>query len=397
MFQEKKLKEPENIYERMDDRELFEELRNALLYAKTGIRLEELLVTNDPEKFTGQVNQYISRLYKISPERIRAFDEYILRYIFGFHVLTELMEDREVTDIKVLGWDNVRIKRLGKRMCTHVKFWSESDFKSFVEMVAIKNGINTGTLNAIQTFTDKTSSEAFIYRFNITNAYINSTEAPYLHIRKIPKQKRTLEGLIKDGMLTPKMAGYIKKRISAGYMVICGANGTGKTYLLNALLDQIPAEESGLVVQENEELFSEVHPDMMFQHIAGKRGDKMSYSLKELVINGLLMDIDHIVIGEIKGGEAMYFITAALAGCSGITTIHSASAEGAMEKLADYCKWESDYSRSEIMKLLGCVKTIVFVDDFKIRQIAVNHGWEEEKNHNRIELVYDREKGVDKL
>ena len=71
--------------------------------------------------------------------------------------------------------------------------------------------------------------------------------------------------------------------------------------------------------------------------------------------------------------------------------------DGSMEKLADYCKWESDYSRSEIMKLLGCVKTIVFVDDFKIRQIAVNHGWEEEKNHNRIELVYDREKGVDKL
>lgn len=96
-------------------------------------------------------------------------------------------------------------------------------------------------------------------------------------------------------------------------MLICGKNGTGKTYLLNALLDEIPAQESVLVVQENEELFSDVHPDMMLQHIAVRKGDnKINYSLKELVVNGLRADIDHIVIGEIKGEEALYFITAAL-------------------------------------------------------------------------------------
>jgi pilus assembly protein CpaF len=134
---------------------------------------------------------------------------------------------------------------------------------------------------------------------------------------------------------------------------------------------------------------------MMFQHIAVRRGDKkIHYSLKELVINGLLTDIDHIIIGEIKGEEALHFITAALTGCHGVTTIHSIDAGGAMDKLADYCKWASDYSREEIFKMLSCVKTIVYVEDFKITQVAENLGWDETAKENRIRVVYDREKGV---
>ena len=172
-------------------------------------------------------------------------------------------------------------------------------------------------------------------------------------------------------------------------------NGSGKTYLLNALLDEIPAEESVLVVQENEELFSDVHPDMMFQHIAVQRGDKkINYELKDLVINGLLTDIDHIVIGEIKGEEALHFITAALTGCHGMTTIHSIDAKGALDKLADYCKWASDYSREEIFKMLSCVKTIVYIDDFKITEIVENRGWDEKAKVNQLDVVYDQAKGV---
>ena len=181
-------------------------------------------------------------------------------------------------------------------------------------------------------------------------------------------------------------------------MIICGKNGSGKTYLLNALLDETKVEESVLVVQENEELFSNKHPDMMFQHIVTRKGDKkVSYGLKELVVNGLLTDIDHLVIGEIKGEEALYFITATLTGCLGMTTIHSVNAAGALDKMADYCKWESDYSREEIYKLLSGVKTIVYMKDFKVQEIVENYGWDEKHKYNQLEIVYDRAKGVDKL
>ena len=76
---------------------------------------------------------------------------------------------------------------------------------------------------------------------------------------------------------------------------------------------------------------------------------------------------------------------------------HSIDAKGALDKLADYCKWESDYSREEILKLLSCVKTIVYIDDFKIQEIAENFGWDENAKDNRLEVVYDRAKGVCRL
>ena len=383
-------------FEDMPDEELFLKIRDDLLHSRTGIKLEEQLSGDDPGKLITEMNGYINRMYRISEEKIKRFDAYIEKYIFGFHVLTELMGTKDISDIKVLSWNNVRVKQLGKRKGTDVKFWSSEDFKGSVEMFAVKNGINLGNVNAIQTFTDKKSSEDFIYRFNISTGAINSTGEPYLHIRKIPKEKKTIWDLIEAGMLDERMAEYLDQRRDAGYVIICGKNGTGKTHLLNALLDEIPHDESVLVVQENEELFSHTHPDMMFQHIAVRRGDKkIHYSLKELVINGLLTDIDHIIIGEIKGEEALHFITAALTGCHGMTTIHSIDAGGAMDKLADYCKWASDYSREEIFKMLSCVKTIVYVDDFKITQVAENLGWDETVKENRIRVVYDREKGVE--
>lgn len=314
----------ENIYETMPEQELFLMLRDDLLHSRTGIKLEEVLGKSDREKFRKEVVEYIRRIYRISETKIQRFVTYIEQYIFQFHVLTEVMEAKDISDIKVLAWDNVRIKQLGKRKGTKIRFWSPEDFWGFVEMIAVKNGINMGKVNAIQTFTDKKSSPDFIYRFNISTDTINSTEEPYLHIRKIPKEKKSVSDLVEQKMLDRKMVEYLNLRRKKGYVIICGKNGSGKTYLLNALLDEIPADESVMVVQENEELFSNVHPEMMFQHIAVRKGDKkVNFSLKELVVNSLLTDIDHIIIGEIKGEEALYFITAALSGCNGMTTIHS--------------------------------------------------------------------------
>lgn len=385
-------------FEDMPDQELFLKIRDDLLHSRTGIKLEEQLAGNDSGKLIAEMNNYIARMYRISEEKIERFDAYIEKYIFGFHVLTELMAANDISDIKVLAWNNVRIKQLGKRKSTSVKFWSPEDYRGSVEMFAVKNGINLGNVNAIQTFTDKRSSDDFIYRFNISTGAINSTGEPYLHIRKIAKEKKTIEDLIDLQMLDETIAEYLDRRRDDGYVLICGKNGSGKTHLLNAMLDEIPDEESVLVVQENEELFSNTHPDMMFQHIAVRRGDKkINYSLKELVINGLLTDIDHIIIGEIKGEEALHFITAALTGCHGMTTIHSIDAKGALDKLADYCKWASDYSREEILKLLSCVRTIVYIDDFKVQEIAENHGWDDSAKENRLEVVYDRKKGVRRL
>lgn len=305
------------------------------------------------------------------PGKAFAVREEPFTYFSGYHVLEPLIKDREISDIKIISYDRVRVKRLGQREDSAVCFQSPQELKQFTEFVAAKNQVSISRAHAMQSFTDRYSNRDFILRFNISQSIINSMDTPYIHIRKIPKEKQSLKDLQELGMLSKEHAEYLKKQIRKGYVLIAGKGASGKTTLLNALLDEIPRNKSVLVIQENEELFSKVHPDMMFQHILEQKGEsKVRYGLKELSINALLLDLDYIVIGEIKGAEALYFLNAAYTGHLGLATLHGQNGEAALYKLADYVKYESDYSQEEIKKMLGCISTVCYMKDFKLDTIT---------------------------
>ncbi len=311
-------------------------------------------------------------------------------YFTGYHVLDPLIKDKEISDIKIISFDRVRVKRLGKREDSAVTFKSVQELKQFAEFVAAKNQVSISRAHAMQSFTDKTSNKDFILRFNISQSIINSADTPYIHIRKIPKEKLSLKDLQDVGMLSAEHADYLKKQLRKGYVLIAGKGASGKTTLLNALLDEIPRDKSVLVIQENEELFSKVHPDMMFQHILEQKGEsKVRYGLKELSINALLIDLDYIVIGEIKGAEALYFLNAAYTGHLGLATVHGQDSSGALLKLIDYIKYESDYGQDEIKKMLGCISTVCYMKDFKLQTITEVHV--DEKGGLTTHNVYERE------
>ncbi len=311
-------------------------------------------------------------------------------YFTGYHILEPLIKDKEISDIKIISYDKIRVKRLGKREDSDICFESPQELKQFTEFIAAKNQVSVSRAHAMQSFTDKTGSKDFILRFNISQSIINSVDTPYIHIRKIPKEKPSLKDLQELGMLTREHADYLRKQVKKGYVLIAGKGASGKTTLLNALLDEIPKDRSVLVIQENEELFSKVHPDMMFQHILEQKGEsKVGYGLKELSINALLLDLDYIVIGEIKGGEALYFLNAAYTGHLGLATVHGQDGVAALYKLADYVKYESDYSQEEIKKMLGCISTVCFMKDFRLETITEVQV--DRKGNMTTRTVYERE------
>ena len=382
-------------YEDMPDNEFFALFNSEYSFSGFGLNMEKSLREKSPEEMKREWLDFAKRIYQISDAKSERLVKYMTNYVYGTHVLTQLLNDEETTDIKALAWNNIWVKKRGKRYKADVQFESPQDFKTFVEMLAVRNGINLGNANAIRTFTDKKSCPGNILRFTTYTGLINDSEEPSLHIRKSSKTKRTITDLVACEMLTKEMATFIQDRMSKGYLLISGRNASGKTSLTNALLELYPPNESVLVVQENEELFGTQLDNKMFQHTVTRRGEqKNNYGLKELVVFGQMIDIDHIVIGEIKGEEALYFITSALTGCNGMATIHSPDAKGALEKMADYCKWASDYSRTEILKLLSCVKTIVHIEDFKVQEIVVNQGFDEKTGENSLEVIFDRRTGV---
>lgn len=317
---------------------------------------------------------------KLVPENvIESMVKMFNAYIFGYHILEPLVNDEAISDIKIIRYDIIRIKKNGKRMTSDVKFKDNGELNRFVEYVAIRNKVNISDINAVQTFTDKHSNPKFILRFNICTPYVNSVPNSYLHIRKVSKVKRGMEYLINAGMMDITTATYlIEQAKSARGILFTGKGASGKTTLMNELLEYIPVYRSGLTIQENEELFSDTHPDMMFQHIVMNRGEgKIQYSLQDLAKNGLLLDLDYFIIGEIKGGEALYFLNAAYTGHQCWASVHGVNSTEAIDKLADYVKYESDYTKADVIRMLKTMEVIIFMEDFKVKEISEIVGFSE--------------------
>ena len=331
------------------------------------------------EAFTELVYDYIRSNITQDEQDVEDTFKTFASFLWSYDIIDELIDDDEISDIKIYDWDHIRVQRLGHRETSKLKFRNPDHFKKFVEHTAIKNKASISAQNALQNFTDKYSSDKAIMRFNITTPVVNSNEKYLLSIRKIPKHKYTTERLIELGFFTREMADYFEDRIkNGGGLLVAGKGGSGKTTLINWALDKLPDDISGLCIQENEELFSN-HPDIAFQHTIINRGEgKIEYNLGDLARNGLLMDIDYFIIGEIKGAEALYLLNAVYTGAKGWATVHGSSATEAMKKLVDYIKYNSDYSQEEALQMLVHLDTVVFMQDFGVREVQEITGYDPE-------------------
>ena len=341
------------------------------------------------EDFLDEVRRHVDHYYPSSEKQRERLLESFEQYVFGYSILSPLIDDESVSDIRVVAYNNVRVKRFGQRMDAGIQFSSEKEYRQFVDYVATKNQVNVSNVNAIQRFTDNDSHPGFILRFTVSMPLVNTYDQPYLCIRKVPKDFPTLKTLMERKMLTRELAELLVLRFRAGSTLICGGNSSGKTTLLNALKETLPDNMAVLVTQQADELTTMYHPDMMFLHsLPGAGESQVNYDLKDISIAGLTMDVDFFIIGEVKGAEALYLLNAAYTGQLCAATIHAPSADKALDKLVDYCLYESKYTRDELMKMMDCFQTVVFMEHYRVKQIFACTGWDRETRNLRYEKLY---------
>lgn len=339
------------------------------------------------DAFLEEVRAHISAYYPMPPQQAEQLLESFEQYVFGYSRLSPLIDDKTISDIRVISFDNIRIKREGQRMDAGISFASEKEYRQFIDYVATKNQVNISNLNAIQRFTDTESNPHFILRFTLSMPIVNTYSEPYLCIRKVPKQFPLMQELIEKEMLSRETAELLVSRFRTGSTLICGGNSAGKTTLLNALKETLPDDMAILVTQQADELTTRFHPDMMFLHsLPGTTESQVHYDLEHISIAGLTMDVDFFIIGEVKGAEALYLLNAAYTGQLCAATIHAPSADKAPDKLVDYAMYESRYSRDELMKMMDCFQTLIFMEHYKVKEIFACKGW----NGKERELVYER-------
>lgn len=339
------------------------------------------------EAFLKEAEMYVCSTYDLSEEKAKELVGLFEQYIFGYSRISPLIDDIEISDIRIVSYDNIRVKKRGKRMAAPICFESEKEYRQFVDYVATKNQVNISNLNAIQRFTDADSHPDFILRFTISMPLVNTYGEPYLCIRKVPRDFPEMQELIKRKMLDRELAELLIKRFRSGSTLICGGNSSGKTTLLNALKETLPDDMAILIAQQADELTTKRHPDMMFMHsLPGSGESQVNYDLKNISIAGLTMDVDFFIIGEVKGDEALYLLNAAYTGQLCAATIHAPAANKATDKLVDYAMYSSRYSRDELMKMMECFTTMVFMEHYKVKQVYINRGWD----GKRKELVYEK-------
>lgn len=369
-------------------KERLQELVNDYITQKQSILVQMKKGILGKEEFLAEVKGHIRHYYGLPPEEEAELVKSFEQYIFGYSRLSPLIDNKEISDIRVISFDNIRIKKEGQRMDAGIAFSTEKEYRQFIEYIATKNQVNISNLNAIQRFTDTESHEDFILRFTLSMPLVNTYHEPYLCIRKVPKLFPQMKELIEKDMLDRETAELLIQRFRQGSTLICGGNSSGKTTLLNALKETLPDNMAILVTQQADELTTRFHPDMMFLHsLPGTAESRVNYDLKDISIAGLTMDVDFFIIGEVKGGEALYLLNAAYTGQLCAATIHAPSADRAPDKLVDYAMYESRYSKEELMKMMDCFKTLIFMEHYKVKQIYACVGWNEEVKNLEYERI----------
>lgn len=343
------------------------------------------------KNFMNGVVDYVHRTKKIPPEDEKFFFEKIERCFFSYYVLIPAINDPNITDIKVLSPDHINVKINGKQHVVRgLNFISRNDYDYFIAGLLIRNKIKVNS--PIILFTDTMFDKNYNLRFDITFPELNVSKMPTLHIRKEPKEKLNVEGLVQAGMMPEKVATYLKYKVkTAKGVVFAGPSASGKTYALNAFADEIPFDSSVLCVQESDEIFSKVHPNFMSQHILRDAKGNVCVGLDQIGENGLVCDIKYFLIGEIKGSEARSFLRACNTGHRCMCTIHTPSAKETLPRFADYIKYGADYSMEEAERMLKDLEVIVYIENFKIQEITEITGYDEEKKKIVYNTVYRRD------
>jgi len=240
-----------------------------------------------------------------------------------------LLDDDSVTEIMVNGHADIYIERRGKLEKTELRFASEDALMSAVHNIAQWVGREISEEHPVL--------DARLPNGSRVHAVIppSARTGIYLTIRKFSREAMTLDQLIRLGTLSDQacefleLAVLLKKNI-----LISGGTGTGKTVLLGALSRAIPAGERIVVIEDTSELrLVQKHTLYLEARHAG-RGAKTGLNVRQLFVNSLRMRPDRIIVGEVRGGEALDLIQSMISGHAGsISTIHANSALDAMIRL----------------------------------------------------------------
>lgn len=250
--------------------------------------------------------------------------------IRGLDVLEELICDESITEIMVNGEKKIFIEKNGKLELSGKKFDSRTQLIDIIQKIV--SGANR-TVNMREPIVDARLPDGS--RVNVVLEPVSLT-GPSLTIRRFPKSPLTAETLCSLGAVSPEMLSLLRKLVYSGYnILISGSTGSGKTTFLNMLTSFIPGDERIITIEDSAELRILGITNLVSLETRNANSDGSNeIGIRDLIRTALRMRPDRIIVGEVRGAEAIDMIQAFSVGQDGsMSTIHANSAEDALYRL----------------------------------------------------------------
>ncbi len=248
----------------------------------------------------------------------------------GLDVLQPLVDDPSITEIMINGPHNVFIEQNGRLFKKNVSFGSNEKLENVILNIVSK--VNR-TVNEANPIVDARLLDGS--RVNVVLPPI-ALDGPTVTIRKFPEDPMTMEKLIGYGSLTPEAAEVLERMVRAKYNIfISGGTGSGKTTFLNALSNYIPKDERVITIEDSAELQIEgVENLVRLETRNANMEGKGEVTIRDLIRSSLRMRPERIIVGEVRGAEALDMLQAMNTGHDGsLSTGHSNSTKDMLSRL----------------------------------------------------------------
>ena len=298
---------------------------------------EQMILTavhQDAAQVEQVIGSYVEKVMEDAPfvvpvtERVRIVSD-LKDEMLGLGPIEILLKDPSVTEVMVNGPKKIFVERNGRLQLTDVQFHDDSHVMNIIERILSPIGRH---IDEAVPLVDARLEDGS--RVNIIIPPL-SLVGPCITIRKFANRALSVEDLISFGTLDRKMADFIKVCIQARInILVSGGTGSGKTTTLNVLSSFIPENERIVTIEDAAELrLQQEHVVTLESRPANIEGSG-EITIRDLVKNALRMRPDRIIVGEVRGGEALDMLQAMNTGHDGsLTTAHANSPRDALSRL----------------------------------------------------------------
>ncbi len=322
--------------------------------------LQKKVILEDTNRIINEILYEAKRNLSFSDKQKVA--NYVMDEIFGYGPITSLINDGTITEIMVNGPNDVFVERHGKIMRVDTAFRDDTHIMHTIDKIISPLGRRVDESSPMVDGRLPDGS-----RVNVIIPPL-SVKGPTITIRKFAVDPYTLEDLITFGTLNQDMAKMIKACVRGRInILVAGGTGSGKTTLLNVVSGFIPENERIVTIEDAAELQLQQEHVVTLESRPPNIEGKGQVAIRELVINSLRMRPDRIIVGEVRGGEALDMLQAMNTGHDGsITTIHANSPRDSLARLETMVMMAGMElpSRAIREQISSAIKLIVYVARF---------------------------------